>query len=476
MEGKQPHPSFVLYTYSETCLTKHCQGMSIKTYILDTNVLLTDANALFSFEEHNLVLPLIVLEELDKHKDRQDEAGRNARETVRKLTELVRKQANVKAGISLGNGLGTIQLLSTMDIPAHTTTPEELVKVGSGDNTIIQFCLSFKAAYPEKNPILVTRDLMLQIKSTVVGIVWENYRKFNVAPNASSLYNGCATINNVDVDEFYKAQDSKQPYILPEELVTENNLHANQFLVLSDGNRSALARFTGQGKELKEIKKFQVGKFLARNKEQEFAMDLLFDESVKLVTLVGRAGCGKTLLSIAAGLEQVVGSKKRYKNLLVCRPVQPVGKDIGYLPGSLEEKMEPWIAPIKDNLRFLISEGKKGKLNEQILQDYFDNGIIEIEAMTFIRGRSIANAFMIIDEAQNLNLHELKTILTRVGENTKIVLTGDIEQIDNMYVDSVSNGLTIAVDRFKDETISGHVTLIKGERSAFATLASTILF
>jgi PhoH-like ATPase len=219
----------------------------------------------------------------------------------------------------------------------------------------------------------------------------------------------------------------------------------------------------------------KIGKLDAKNKEQRFALQLLLDPDVKLVTLAGLAGCGKTLLSIAAGLELVL-EKKKYKSLVVCRPVQPMGKDIGFLPGTIEEKMEPWVAPIKDNLRFLLSaSGKRSRNIEETLNMYFDDGTIEVEAMTFIRGRSISNAFMIIDEAQNLNAHELKTILTRVGEGTKIVLTGDIEQIDNTYVDSLSNGLTVAIEKFKDHEISGHVTLTKGERSELATLAAKIL-
>ncbi len=443
-----------------------------KTFVLDTNILLSDANALFSFNEHNVVLPLVVLEELDRHKDRQDETGRNARETVRKLAELTKTQTDLKNGVRIGEGLGLLRILSQQDLPSVSIAPE--LASTSGDNTIIQFCTSFGMSYPESNVTLVTRDLMLQIKCTTIGLKWEPYRKFNVTSNVGSLYGGTTTLN-VDVTEYYRCLTSGEAYYLTPEVVTENRLHVNQFLVLNDGSRSALARFEGVNKPLRDIKKQTAGKFSPRNKEQEFALDLLFDDSVKLVTLVGFAGVGKTLAVLAAGLEQVLGRKKKYKNLLVCRPIQPVGKDVGFLPGTLAEKMEPWIAPIKDNLRFLITEGKSGKFNEQILQDYFDQGIIEIEAMTFIRGRSIANAFMIIDEAQNLSAHELKTIVTRVGEGTKIVLTGDIQQIDNMYVDSVSNGLAIAVDRFKDEPIAGHVTLVKGERSELATIAARIL-
>jgi PhoH-like ATPase len=443
-----------------------------KTYILDTNVLLTDANALFSFAEHNLVLPLVVLEELDRHKDRQDEVGRNARETVRKITELMKgKEQQLRTGIRIGEGMGVIKVLSENDVESGQEFPVELEK-GTGDNRIAKFIVGYKKKF-NVDAILVTRDLNLQIKCSVLGIHFENYKKFNVATDSNSLFTGVVTITeeDVNVEDIYKNTE----YELAPELVEKYNIQPNEFIVFKNNGKSAIAKFKELGKPISLVTKQSAGKFFPRNKEQEFAMDLLFDDSIKLVTLVGRAGCGKTLCAIAAGLEQVVGTKKKYKNLLVCRPVQPVGKEIGHLPGTLEEKMEPWIAPIKDNLRFLITEGKKGKYNEDILNDYFDNGIIEIEAMTFIRGRSIANAFMVIDEAQNLSAHELKTILTRVGEGTKIVLTGDIEQIDSLYVDSVSNGLSIAVERFKNQPIAGHITLVKGERSNLATIASSII-
>ena len=205
-----------------------------------------------------------------------------------------------------------------------------------------------------------------------------------------------------------------------------------------------------------------------RNKEQEFALDLLLDTSIDILTLIGPAGCGKTLMAIAAGLDGVLEERK-YKRLVVSRPIQPLGKDIGFLPGTMEEKMKPWLMPIQDNIDFLLN-GKKDHM------DYlFEDGTIQIEALTYIRGRTISNAFIIIDEAQNLTMHELKTIITRVGENTKIVLTGDVEQIDNTYLDATSNGLSYAVEKFKSYDLSGHVTLIKGERSRVATLASKIL-
>jgi PhoH-like ATPase len=442
----------------------------MKTFIIDTNVLLSDPEALFSFEENDVVIPMIVLEELDRHKDRQDEVGRNARESVRKLSGITQNLTTIDQPISLGEKKGSLKILSYTFLgykDIKELIPAEL-EGKSGDNQILGVCLAFRKTHPSEIVVLVTRDILLRLKGSSLGITCEDYRKLHVAKSVTNLYTGLSTWeDNFDLTALYK-DGGLTPH--------ENRFHPNEFVILSDkdtGN-TALTCFSKERNRLEPIKVTSQGKIDARNKEQKCAMHLLTNPNIPLVTVVGSAGTGKTLLAIAAGLEQVL-NQKRYKSLIVCRPIQPVGKDIGYLPGTLEEKMEPWIAPIKDNLRFLISEGKKGKTNEQIVQYYFDQGIIEVEAMTFIRGRSIANAFMIIDEAQNLNAHELKTIITRVGEGTKIVLTGDIEQIDNMYVDSVSNGLTIAIEKFKGTDISGHITLTKGERSALATIAAQIL-
>jgi predicted ribonuclease YlaK len=873
-----------------------------KTYILDTNVLLSDSNSLFGFEEHDLVLPLIVLEELDRHKDRQDEVGRNAREVVRKLADLTKVNKDFKTGIPLGKNLGTLKILSIEDIfPDHVPhkLPMEMETKKSGDNTIAQFCVNYIEKHTEAQIVLVTRDTILRLKAQALGIACEDYRKFNVATSVNSLYSGVRTIEREDVvvADFYK---NDEQFFLPADIQEE--LYPNQFVVLKNGQQSAMARFYAKDEPVIPIGEIK-SKLQPRNKEQEFARELLFDENVKLVTLAGKSGCGKaqplnakiltphgwttmgkiqkgdyvvgkngkptkvtgvfpqgvkpiyevvfsdgsstqccddhlwftqtvsnrtaknvgtvkslkeirndlklkdgrnkhyipmvesvefeskevpldpyllglligdggfsnhtvtftssdeqlvnemtarlpetctvskkthrtydylihdkrnllekyndskryvlrspsgekvmlgstvlfcqkhnispsglakllngtfkqikgwtvitglktktelknkvvlgleslglqghksydkfipdvykynnskirlevlqglmdtdgtvskngygvsfssssetlakdvqelvwsfggkavisekqtsytykgvkkqgrpsfvvqisvppnvqlfklnrkierqkvrskyiptrsiesinpinlqeaqcisvedqehlyvtddyivthnTLLAIDAGLEQVLNAR-RYRSLVICRPVMPVGKDIGFLPGDLNEKLEPWLAPIKDNLRFLLgaseppkessggSRKKKiaeptAKFDEQVLQSYFDEGIIEVQAMTFIRGRSIANAYIIVDEAQNTNLHEIKTILTRVGENTKIVLTGDLEQIDSTYVDSVSNGLSIAIERFKSQKISGHVTFLKGERSLLATIASEIL-
>lgn len=441
-----------------------------KTFVLDTNVLLSDPNALFSFQEHDIVLPMIVLEELDRHKDRQDEVGRNARETSRKLSSLVKDHKVFDAPIPLGENHGQLRILSwnlaTLNI--SSLLPTEL-EGKSGDNQILAVCIAFQQKYPNVAMSLVSRDVLLRLKANALGVPSDDYKKLHVAKSVSGLYTGVTTVDvkDEDIEWFYDHKEIEPP--------NGTSLHPNEFVIMKNdmSNKSALARFSNG--MLKSISTYSPCKIEGRNKEQKIALDLLLNPEIPLVTIVGSAGTGKTLLAIASGLHQVIDTK-RYKSLIVCRPIQPLGKDIGFLPGTMEEKMEPWVAPIKDNLRFLLSaDGKKSKRGEQTMEMLFDNGTIEVEAMTFIRGRSIANAYIIIDEAQNLNAHELKTIITRVGEGTKIVLTGDIEQIDNMYVDSVSNGLTTAIEKFKTSELSGHVTLTKGERSALASLAANIL-
>ena len=297
-------------------------------------------------------------------------------------------------------------------------------------------------------------------------VISEDYKPNKALKSVDKLFDG---IDEIEVPEdvlqaFYNGDD----IYLPDQ---EKKQYPNQFLVLkssANSKNSALCRYVGENKPLKRIyKQDKIWGLTAKNKEQQFAMDLLFDDSVQIISLTGKAGTGKTLLAAACGLEQVINGSG-YDKLIITRPVQPMGRDIGFLPGSLEEKMMPWIAPLRDNLEFLFGD-------KMALDMHMEQGEIEIEAMTFIRGRSISNAFMIVDEAQNLTAHELKTIITRVGHGTKLILTGDIQQIDNSYVDAESNGLTHAVEKFKDYEIAGHVTLTKGERSKLASLAAEIL-
>ncbi len=461
-----------------------------KTYVLDTNVLLSDPNSIFSFEDNDLIIPMAVLEELDHHKSRLDEVGRAGRQISRTLDEM-RSKGSLIDGVALQNG-ATLKIVA-INPSILTNLPPELLS-SKVDNMIISFMLQLNRE--NQSATLVTKDINVRIKCDSLGVKCEDYLKMRVTADAEHFYRGVAVIE-VDEDRVEKFYEESQLLLVPKE--TKNNaLYPNQIVVIKNTGRegkttkSALSKCISIDKPLVPIAKIEQAFGLKpRNKEQSFSLDLLFDENIRLLTLTGPSGTGKTCLAIAAALEQLKGigntSCAKYEKLIVTRPVQPVGKDIGFLPGTLEEKMEPWISPIRDNVNFLMNNRKGNKKRVSIdstkssfgddhyLKLMQDKGLIEIEAITFIRGRSIPNAYIIIDEAQNLSMHELKTIITRVGDGTKLILTGDIEQIDNVHVDVFTNGLTYAVEKFKEYGIAGHVNLIKGERSELATLASKIL-
>jgi len=436
--------------------------MAKKTYILDTSVYLTDANALTAYQNNDIIIPFKVLEEVDKHKKRQDSVGSNARKTIRTL-DSIRERGSLYKGVRIAKGKGIVTVKGA---------ESNLLDTSIADNEIITVALEEKQRNEQRKVILVSRDINMRVKCDALNLLTEDYIINQVVKDTDHLYTGFKMhlVDDQIIDQFYNGE---KIYLDKEDVA----LQPNHFLMLvsnSNEKKTALARFYNYSKPLKRINgehKHGVWNVRARNKEQSFALDLLMDPDVQVVTLVGKAGSGKTLLSIAAGLAQAVEEIKdtTYKRLIVSRPIQPLGKDIGYLPGTMEEKMAPWLSPIQDNLRYLMGNDK------ETLRMYTSQGIIEIEALTYIRGRSIADAFIIIDEAQNLTAHELKTIITRVGENTKVVLTGDIDQIDNAYVDETSNGLAYAVEKFKSHDISGHITLVKGERSKVATLAAKIL-
>ena len=423
--------------------------MAKKNYVLDTSVCLTDADVLFKFDNHDVFIPLKVLEEIDGHKKRQDSVGANARKIIRTLDEY-RSKGCLEKGIRIDKGKGILKVVSFTDLK-EVIFPADL-DLRHPDHIIIATAKTIQANIANRKTILVSRDINMRVICDSIGIAAEDYISEKAVTSSDELYNGFVVVNFDDevIDRFYAGQEI-YPYNFTEEL--QSTMHPNQYmLMVSNANdkKSALARFKAPHEPLKKIihKTLPDWNIESRNKEQAFAIDMLMDPDIKIVSLVGRAGSGKTLLAIAAGLQQTIGlrgDKNHYSRLIVSRPVQPLGKDIGFLPGTMEEKMLPWLMPIQDNLKFLMGDRSS-------LEMYMEKGKIEIEALTYIRGRSISNAFIVIDEAQNLTKHEIKTIITRIGEGTKIILTGDVEQIDNVYVNETSNGLAHAVESLKNIT------------------------
>jgi len=437
--------------------------MAKKTYVLDTSALITDTECVNSYGNNDILIPIKVLEELDKHKKRQDLVGASARTVIRFLDSL-RSKGSLYEGVRLGKGKG---ILKVKGYNPNMEFPPEL-DLDVPDHQILAVALSEKT--DSRKVIVVSNDINMRVVCDSIGMESEDCSPEKVVESSSSLFHGFTDILVDDefIDRFYTNERME----LPEQ---KQKLFPNQYLMLIssyDNKKTALAKYIGPNQPLAKLAnlgKKGVFNIKPRNKEQNFALDLLMNPDIPLVSIVGKAGCGKTMLAIAAGLEQTIGVDSKYSRLIVSRPVQPMGKDIGFLPGTLEEKMSPWLRPIQDNLQFLMG-------NDKItLEMYMQKGVIEVEAITYIRGRSISNAYIIIDEAQNLSMHEIKTIITRVGENSKVILTGDIEQIDNVYVDETTNGLTYVAEKFKPYDLAGHITLMTGERSKVATLASKIL-
>lgn len=445
--------------------------MAKKNYVIDTSVFLTDSNCLFKFDNNDLFIAYKVLEEIDKHKKRQDSVGFHARQTIKTLDEL-RSQGSLSKGIRLGKGKGLLKVEE-----ASNELPGAL-SMQVPDHQILGVALAVKEQHPKRKTVMVSRDINMRVIADAIGLISEDYETGKVVDDADKIYTGFQEMSIDDelIERYYSDEEMYFDELFQEEHKVK--LYPNQFLILNslaNPKKSALARFVLDEKPIQKIRDdyraLTMGIF-PRNKEQKFAYDLLFDESIPFVSLIGKAGSGKTLMAIAAGMEQTLSlnpKNNKYRKIVVSRPVQPMGKDIGFLPGDMKEKMLPWLMPIQDNMETILGEDKV------YLDEYVARGKIEIEALSYIRGRSINNAFMIIDEAQNLTAHEVKTILTRVGENTKIVLTGDIEQIDNIYTNETSNGLTYAIEKFKSYDISGHITFLKGERSRLATISSKIL-
>lgn len=446
-----------------------------RVFLLDTNVLLFDPTSLDGFGRHDVLIPITVIEEVDRFKKDLNETGRNARAVSRRLDEL-RASGSLARGVPhRGGGLLRVALLDeAVELPPGFGG-------GSNDNLILATVL--QAARGGRPVTLITRDTNMRIKADALGIAAEDYRSGPVDVEESYTGVGSLVLPQRQVAELFQ----KGGMVFSPEDAAAAGVFPNQFLVVqAEGGAptSAVVRYDERHMRLRSVSRAHEGIWgiSPRNREQGFALDLLLDDSVSIVTLDGMAGTGKTLLAIAAGLK-LVADERRFRRLVVSRPIFPLGRDVGFLPGDLKEKLNPWMQPIFDNLDLLVGGsvdtgyGKGAAVAPRTpgYQPLIDQGFIEIEALTYIRGRSLPQQFLIVDEAQNLTPHEVKTVITRAGEGTKVVLTGDPNQIDNPYVDAASNGLTTVVERFKGSAIAGHVTLRKGERSALAELAAKVL-
>ncbi len=435
-----------------------------KNYVLDTNVLLHDPNALLNFQDNQVLVPIEVIEEIDKFKRETSERGQNARSVSRRL-DAMRTQGSLAKGVPLANG-GSLRII--FEAPTRRSGSAPPMVVGSVDSRILALALDVQAHDRSRPTILVTKDINLRLKADVYGLPAEDYETDQV--NLRDLYTGFFEVTASASQIAGFKLHGEMP--LPPGPARFPNQYCT---VLEDGpsKRSVLGRVDPTGTRIISLGDVQnVWGIKPRNREQHFALDALLDERIKLVTLMGKAGTGKTLIALAAGLKKTV-SDREFRRLVVARPTISMGKELGFLPGSLEEKLSPWMQPIHDALEMLgdLNMGRENGRTTDLLR----SGTIVVEALSYIRGRSIAHQFMIVDESQNLTPLEVKTIVTRVGQGTKIILTGDPYQIDNPYVDAASNGFTYVVNRFRGQGISAHVELSRGERSELAETAANIL-
>lgn len=443
-----------------------------KVYLLDTSVLLHRPEAIYSFGEHDVVIPIVVLDELDNFKKGSLELNRNARHVISLFDDL-RKEGPVSRGIKLQSG-GNLKV----DVEYIRRAAREMPPgLGNNvDNLILATAVGIKADNPKRKVVIVTKDINMRVKAEALGLLAEDYRADQII-EIEELYKGHGTLT-VDPTVIARIYEYKE---LPLEEVKSNGkpLSANEFLMLTSSDspsQTALTQYKEERKSLCLLRepRHDIWGIRPLNREQRYAIEVLLDDNIPLVTLAGKAGTGKTILAIAAGLQKVV-NEKTHRRLAVYRPVIPMGRDIGFLPGSEQEKLSPWMQPIFDNLEFLLNEQGSGKRSNDRLDYLIDSNVIDIKALTYIRGRSLPQQFIVVDEAQNLTPHEVKTIITRAGHGTKLVLTGDPYQIDHPYLDSTSNGLTHVVEKFRGQSMAAHVTLVKGERSPLAELASTLM-
>ena len=453
----------------------------VKTFVLDTNVLLHSALSIESFSDNDVVIPMAVVEELDKFKKSSDELGRNARAVIRKLDRLREmepdKPGRLSSGVSLAavsaSATGKLYVLSS--IPGKSASRADSVfgnelDLGSPDNRILRVACTLQDE--GKYVVFISKDINLRLKADALGLRVMDFERGKV--NTSTLYKGFINQNVPagEIERIYRGESDMTRW--------GRELSFNGFVMLQaedNPKKTLLLRKNTAGNMQIVDRRDPVWNLSPRNKEQRMALDLLLDPEVKLVTLVGGAGTGKTLLALAAGLHCVLNSGI-YDRILVSRPIVPLGNDIGFLPGSKDAKLAGWMQPIFDNLDFLLggeAERKPKSSQRYSAESLMNSHKLDLEALTYIRGRSIPRQYVIVDEAQNLTPHEVKTIVSRCGDDTKMILTGDPRQIDNPYLDASSNGLSYAVERMKGQSVFGHVTLARSERGKLSALAAELL-
>lgn len=435
-----------------------------KKFVLDTNVILHDSSCIFHFEDNDIVIPITVIEELDAFKRGHDQIHFNAREFVRFLDRFPGDKI-VDGGESLGNGRGHILILTNfLDDP----DVKQAFVEQKPDHRILSAALHLKKTKTQEKIIVVSKDVNLRLKAKSLGLEAQDYYTDKIE-DVDKLYRGIRLVEHFDsllIDRFYHERE------VPAVETGIENLVSNEYFILRNNNKSALAFYNPLTQMLEHVEKGFAYGIKPRNAEQTFSLHALMNVDMPLVTLSGKAGTGKTLLALAAALER----RKVYKQIYLARPIVALSnRDLGYLPGDIEAKLDPYMQPLYDNLGVIKNQFDENDQNYQRIQDMLDNEKLVISPLAYIRGRSLNNIYFIVDEAQNLTPHEVKTIITRAGEGTKVVFTGDPHQIDTPYLDSRSTGLTYLIDRMKNQSLYGHVTLQKGERSVLAELASDLL-
>ncbi len=440
-----------------------------KTFILDTNVILHDATCINQFEENDIVIPLTVLEELDHFKRGSQIINLNAREFARTLDSMT-GTALFNGGVSMGKNRGKVRIAIARGISDEI---REIFREDTPDHRILSVAFEWDKKYKNKSSVvLISKDVNLRMKSKALGILAEDYNTDRIS-SIEELYSGKEIAEDFDDEMIVKL--FQPPYVIPAKKVLKKlNGEAvpNKYYIVRNSSRSALAYLDNEMEYFRKVDKNIIYGIKPRNAEQTFAADALTNNDIPLVTLTGKAGTGKTLLALASALHV----RKSYRQIYIARPIVPLSnKDIGYLPGDVQSKIEPYMQPLWDNLRVIQDQFTETDKQSQLINNLLKDEKLVIEPLSYIRGRSLQRIFFIVDEAQNLTPHEIKTIITRAGEGSKIVFTGDIYQIDHPYLDSQSNGLSFLIDHFKGQKLYAHINLEKGERSELAELASNLL-